>query len=142
MAEQLYAQAKLGRDIQREKQAAREVKPVPNLGDFINDTYLPGFTTHHKAPKAKLPFNQFKQLFNKRLDKVTPWDIESWLSKHHEDGLSAPTSNRYIVTLKAMFNRAVEWEVIDKNTQFNNVVAEVRLMIIISSSMLSCRLGC
>lgn len=115
MAEQLYAQAKLGRDIQREKQTAREVKPVPKLGDFIEQTYLPWFTAHHKAPKAKLPFNQFKHLHNKRLDKVTAWDIESWRTKRHKEGLSATTSNRYIGTLKAMFNRAVEWEIIDKN---------------------------
>ncbi|MDO8826803.1 tyrosine-type recombinase/integrase [Methylophaga sp.] len=115
IAEQLYAQVKLGRDPQREKQTAREVKPVPKLGDFINDTYLPWFTSHHKAPKAKLPFNQFKHLFSKRLDKVTGWDVESWRSKRHKDGLSASTSNRYIGTLKAMFNRAVEWEVIEQN---------------------------
>ncbi|MCX4190828.1 tyrosine-type recombinase/integrase [Methylophaga sp. OBS3] len=115
LAEQLYAQVKLGRDIQREKQAARNVKPMPTLGDFINETYLPWFITHHKAPKAKLPFNQFKHLFKKRLDKVTGWEIESWRSKRHKDGLSASTSNRYIGTLKAMFNRAVEWEVIEQN---------------------------
>ncbi|GLQ00103.1 recombinase [Methylophaga thalassica] len=115
LAEQLYAQVKLGRDIQREKQAAREVKPVPKLGDFIYNTYLPWFTTHHKAPKAKLPFNQFKHLFGKQLDKVTAWDIESWRSKRHKEGLSTSTSNRYIGTLKAMFNRAVEWEVIEQN---------------------------
>ncbi|KGM07175.1 Integrase [Methylophaga thiooxydans] len=115
LAEQLYAQVKLGRDIQREKQAAREVKPVPKLGDFIFETYLPWFVTHHKAPKAKLPFNQFKHLFSKRLDKVTTWDIESWRSKRHKEGLSASTSNRYIGTLKAMFNRAVEWEIIEAN---------------------------
>lgn len=115
LAEHLYALVKLGRDIQREKQAAREVKPVPKLGDFIYDTYLPWFTTHHKAPKAKLPFNQFKHLFGKQLDKVTVWDIESWRSKRHKEGLSASTSNRYIGTLKAMFNRAVEWEVIEQN---------------------------
>jgi integrase len=115
LAEQLYAQVKLGRDIQREKQAAREVKPVPKLGDFIYDTYLPWFTAHHKAPKAKLPFNQFKHLFGKPLDKVTAWDIERWRSKRHKEGLSASTSNRYIGTLKAMFNRAIEWEVIEQN---------------------------
>ncbi len=55
LAEQLYAQVKPGRDIQRDKQAAREVKPISKLGDFINDTYLHWFTTHHKALKAKLP---------------------------------------------------------------------------------------
>ncbi|MFT7413653.1 MAG: hypothetical protein ACI9FO_000304 [Methylophagaceae bacterium] len=115
LAETLYAQVKLGHDIQREKQAARDVKPVPKLGSFINDTYLPWFTTQYKAPKAKLPFNQFKHLFDKQLDKVTAWDIESWRSKRHKDGLSSATSNRYIGTLKAMFNRAVEWEVLDKN---------------------------
>ncbi|BDZ74380.1 recombinase [Methylophaga marina] len=115
LAEQLYAQVKLGRDIQREKQAAREIKPVPKLGDFICDTYLPWFTAHHKAPKAKLPFNQFKHLFGKQLDKVTAWDIESWRSKRHKEGLSASTSNRYIGTIKAMFNRAVEWEIIQQN---------------------------
>jgi len=115
IAEKLYAEVKLGRDIQREKQTAREVKPLPKLGDFINDTYLPWFTTHHKAPKAKLPFNQFKHLFNKQLDKVTGWEIESWRSKRHKEGLSASTSNRYIGTLKAMFNRAVEWDVIEQN---------------------------
>ncbi len=115
IAEKLYAEVKLGRDPQREKQTAREVKPVPKLGDFINDTYLPWFTSHYKAPKAKLPFNQFKHLFNKQLNKVTSWDIESWRSKRHKDGLNVTTSNRYIGTLKAMFNRAVEWEVIEHN---------------------------
>lgn len=115
IAEKLYAEVKLGRDPQREKQTAREVKPVPKLGDFINDTYLPWFTTHHKAPKAKLPFNQFKHLFSKRLDKITSWDIESWRAKRHKEGLTGSTSNRYIGTLKAMFNRAVEWEVIEHN---------------------------
>lgn len=115
IAEKLYAEVKLGRDPQREKQTAREVKPLPTLGDFINDTYLPWFTSHYKAPKAKLPFNQFKHLFAKQLDKVTAWEIESWRSKRHKDGLNATTSNRYIGTLKAMFNRAVEWEVIEHN---------------------------
>jgi integrase len=115
LAETLYAQVKLGHDIQREKQAARDVKPISKLGSFINDTYLPWFTTQYRAPKAKLPFNQFKHLFDKQLDKVTAWDIESWRSKRHKEGLSSATSNRYIGTLKAMFNRAVEWEVIDKN---------------------------
>lgn len=115
LAEKLYAEVKLGRDIQREKQAAREVKPMPKLGDFINDTYLPWFRTHHKAPRVHVTFNQFKHLFGKRLDKVTGWDIESWRSKRHKDGLSAATSNRYIGTLKAMFNRAVEWEIIEQN---------------------------
>lgn len=74
--------AKLGKDIQREKQAAIQLVQV---------------------------------LLTKRIDKVTAWDIESWRSKRHKGGLSAATSNRYIGTLKAMFNRAVEWEVIEKN---------------------------
>lgn len=115
MAEQLYSQVKLGGDPQREKQVARAVKPIPKLGTFIEQQYLPWFTTHYKAPKAKLPFNQFKHLFNKQLDKVTAWDIESWRAKRHKDGLSASTSNRYIGTLKAMFNRAVEWDIIEQN---------------------------
>ncbi len=115
LAEQLYAQVKLGRDIQREKQAAREVKPMPKLGTFLNDTYLPWFRTHHRAPSVHVTFNQFKHLFDKRLDKITTWDIESWRTKRHKDGLSKTTSNRYIGTLKAMFNRAVEWEIIDQN---------------------------
>lgn len=115
LAEKLYAEIKLGVDPQREKQAARDVKPIPKLGEFTNNTYLPWFTTHFKAPKAKLPFNQFKHLFDKRLDKVSGWDIEKWRSKRHKEGLSAATSNRYIGTLKAMFNRAVEWEIIEAN---------------------------
>lgn len=115
VAEKLYAEVKLGGDPQREKQTARNIKPVAKLGNFITDTYLPWFTTHNKTPKNRMPFNQFKHLFDKRLDRVTAWDIEKWRSKRHKDGLSASTSNRYIGTLKAMFNRAVEWEVIDAN---------------------------
>lgn len=47
LAEKLYAEVKLGRDTQRKKQSAREVKPMPKFGDCITDTYLPWFTTHH-----------------------------------------------------------------------------------------------
>ena len=88
---------------------------MPTLGDFLDTHYFPWFQTQFKAPKIQTTFNQFSFLFSKPLNEITGWQIEQWRAKRHKEGLSSATSNRYIGTLKATFNRAVEWELIESN---------------------------
>lgn len=115
IAEQIYAEVKLGNNPQQDKIDSRNKLTVPTLGNFLESHYLPWYQTQYKAPKIRSTFNQFSFLYSKPLDTITGWQIEQWRAKRHKDGLSPATSNRYLSTLKAMFNRAVEWDLIESN---------------------------
>src|SRR3546814_14431553 len=57
----------------------------------------------------------FKALLGKRLDEVTGLDVERWRAGEIARGLSLETINRDIASIKAVFNRAVDWELIAAN---------------------------
>jgi len=115
IAEQVYAEVKLGNNPQQDKIDSRNKPTVPTLGSFLDSHYLPWYQTQYKAPKIRSTFNQFSFLNSKPLDTITAWQIEQWRAKRHKEGLSPATSNRYLSTLKAMFNRAVEWDLLESN---------------------------
>ena len=115
IAEQIYAEVKLGNNPQQDKVDLRNKPTIPTLGSFLESHYLPWYQTQYKAPKARCTFNQFSFLYSKQLDTITAWQIEQWRAKRHKEGLSPATSNRYLSALKAMFNRAVEWDLIESN---------------------------
>jgi site-specific recombinase XerD len=52
---------------------------------------------------------------DKRLDEIKGLDIERWRAGEVERGLSHETINRDISSIKAAFNRAVDWELIPTN---------------------------
>src|SRR3546814_12646665 len=57
----------------------------------------------------------FKALLGKRLDEVTGLDVERWRAGEIARGLRLETINRDIASIKAVFNRAVDLELIAAN---------------------------
>lgn len=94
MAEQLYSEVKLGGDPQRQKQTARTIKPIPKLGDFIDQQYSLWYQTQFKALKIRSTFNQFSFIYSKPINTITGRQIEQWRGRLHKEGLSPATSNR------------------------------------------------
>ena len=98
--------------------AARKPKPgVPTLRTFLDEDYAVWAKANQKshAQNLKRLATAFKPLLDKRLDEIKGLDIERWRAGEVERGLSLETINRDISSIKAAFNRAVDWELIPTN---------------------------
>jgi integrase len=56
---------------------------------------------------------------SKPLSDINNWLVSNWRKEQLERGLSSAGINRPVSALKAMLNRAVDWELIDKNPLSN-----------------------
>lgn len=94
--------------------ARKPKKDMPTLRDFLDDDYATWARATQKAHAQNLNrlATAFKALLDKRLDEVTGLDVERWRAGEIARGLSLETINRDIASIKAVFNRAVDWEVI------------------------------
>ena len=85
---------------------------TPTLREFISDTYLPWFKTHHKGHEKTLHTldNNFEPIMSFRIDKITGRDLEqirtAWLSA----GNRPSTVNRKMGSISGVFSRAIEWD--------------------------------
>ena len=57
----------------------------------------------------------FEYLYKKKLVDISAWDIQKWRTEKDKQGLAPSTVNRRVTTLKAVLNKAVEWDVIPAN---------------------------
>jgi len=97
---------------------ARKPKPgVPTFRAFPDGDYATWAKANQKARKQNLNrlATAFKPLLDKRLDEITGSDGERWRAGEIARGLSLETINRDISSIKAAFNRAVDWELIETN---------------------------
>ena len=97
---------------------ARKPKAVtPTYRAFLEGDYSAWAKSNQKAHKQNINrlFTAFKKLLDKPLDKVTALDIERWRAGEVERGLSNHTINRDISSIKASFNRAVDWGLLAVN---------------------------
>lgn len=97
---------------------ARKPKPiVPTLRVFLDGDYAIWAKAHQKAhiQNLKRLKTAFERLLDKRLDEFKGFDLERWRAGEIERGLSLETINRDISSIKAALNRAVDWELIEKN---------------------------
>jgi len=97
---------------------ARKPKAVvPTLGHFLENDYGDWCQGMQRAWKQNL--NRltvaFKPLLSKRLDEITALHIERWRAENTGRGLSNQTINRDIASIKACFNRAVDWGILPHN---------------------------
>jgi integrase len=109
-----------GGDPHREKKQARiqrETAMHKSLGGFIKSKYTGWALTHQKRGDETLALLQadFSHLNPKRMDKISAWDVQKWRTEKTKSGLKPATINRRVTTLKAVLNKAVEWDVIDVN---------------------------
>jgi integrase len=96
-------------DLQRKKK-----KEITLSGLF--NTYLENHIRHHKKNErdSLLIFNNYlAPLHNKRLSDISKLDILA-LQKELTTSISERTSNKAITLLRAMFNRAIDWDIWDK----------------------------
>lgn len=97
--------------------ARRPVAELPTLEGFLDGDYATWAKANQRAHAQNLSRlrSAFKDLLGSRLDAISALDVERWRGKQVEKGLSHETINRDISSIKACFNRAVEWEILDHN---------------------------
>ncbi|MGZ9705251.1 phage integrase [Pseudomonas sp. GNP013] len=88
---------------------------LPSLRDFIEDTYMPWFKTHHKGHEKTQHTlsNNFEAIMSQRLHAITGRDLEQIRTACMQAGNKASTVNRKMGSISGVFSRAVEWEYID-----------------------------
>ncbi|MBS3928559.1 MAG: tyrosine-type recombinase/integrase [Sphingomonadales bacterium] len=97
---------------------ARKPKAVmPTYGTYLDGDYAAWAKSSQKAHAQNLNRlkTAFKSLLDQPLDKITALDVERWRAKQVERGLSNQTINRDIASIKASFNRAVDWGILTIN---------------------------
>nr|WP_314486999.1 site-specific integrase [uncultured Pseudomonas sp.] len=87
---------------------------LPSLRQFIYDTYMPWFKTHHKGHEKTLHTldNNFEGIMPQRLDAITGRDLEQIRTGWMQAGNKPSTVNRKMGSISGVFSRAVEWEYI------------------------------
>ena len=97
---------------------ARKPKAVmPTYREYLDGDYAAWAKSSQKAygQNLKRLATAFKKLLDKPLDKITGLDVERWRAGEVERGLSNQTINRDISSIKASFNRAVDWGILPVN---------------------------
>jgi len=87
---------------------------LPSLRQFIDDTYMPWFKTHHKGHEKTLHTldNNFESIMPQRLDAITGRDLDQIRTGWMQSGNKPSTVNRKMGSISGVFSRAVEWEYI------------------------------
>ncbi|WP_426157513.1 phage integrase [Pseudomonas sp. TSRC2-2] len=93
----------------------RKGSALPSLRQFIDDTYMPWFKTHHKGHEKTLHTldNNFEAIMAQRLDAITGRDLDQIRTGWMKSGNKPSTVNRKMGSISGVFSRAVEWEYID-----------------------------
>lgn len=90
----------------------RKGTALPSLREFIDDTYMPWFKTHHKGYEKTLHtlVNNFDAIMAQRIDAITGRDLEQIRTSWMQAGNKPSTVNRKMGSISGVFSRAVEWE--------------------------------
>lgn len=97
---------------------ARKPKAViSTYREFLDGDYGAWAKSNQKGHEQNLKrlATAFKTLLDRPLDKITGLDIERWRAVQVERGLSNQTINRDLASIKASFNRAVDWGLLTAN---------------------------
>ncbi len=92
----------------------RKGTALPSLRDFIDDTYVPWFKTHHKGLEKTLHTlnKNFDPIMAQRIDAITGRDIDQIRTTWMQAGNMPSTVNRKMGSISGVFSRAVDWEYI------------------------------
>lgn len=87
------------------------------LDTFIEKHYRPWAEAHRKTgtQTVQRTLARFKEFRSNRLSEISPWKIEKWRSARLKSGTAASTVNRNVTMLKAILQKAVEWDLIENN---------------------------
>jgi site-specific recombinase XerD len=89
---------------------------VPTVRTILADTYEPQLRTRQTMDRATINANMirtsFPDLLDLRLDAVTNWHFDKWMSDCRKTGLKTSTTNRKMNAMRGLFSFAVERELI------------------------------
>ncbi|MCW8934249.1 MAG: tyrosine-type recombinase/integrase [Gammaproteobacteria bacterium] len=89
---------------------------INTLIEFLDKEYKPWFKSTRKPPYRNLDnLAAFRFLHDKDMTDISIRLIERWSAKQKDEGKADSTIKRYLNTLKAVLNKAVEWGVIEKS---------------------------
>ncbi|MCF7977764.1 MAG: site-specific integrase [Chromatiaceae bacterium] len=98
--------------------AIDEGSTIPTLKDFIENTYSDWIKANRKTGAglvARINACFLEDFGDTPLDQISAWNIEKWRKARLQQGRTPATVNRDLSALKAAFQRAIEWELIDRN---------------------------
>lgn len=117
---ELAAKVTLGANPQREQTEARVQRireKHESLEGFIEHKYKDWALAHQRRGEETLALlkRSFPHLYPRKMKDISAWDIQKWRTSKKSDEIKPATINRAVTTLKAVLNKAVEWEVITLN---------------------------
>lgn len=113
-AKKIMAQYHSGIDPIEEKKSKQS---AISLKEFIEIFFTPWAEAHQKCHEKNLHRIKyaFKPLLKKKLADIGVVDLERWRAARIAIGNKTSTINRDIASIKAVFNRAVDFEVLEHN---------------------------
>jgi len=120
-AERIRGDVAKGHDPIAAKRAAREAENPVTLEQFITEQYGPVWVAKRRRGQEMLDRIKhcFEKFYPKPIAEVKHSDIEKWRAKALDEGKATATVNKEVTLLKSVFNRAVEWGVIQSNPLAN-----------------------
>jgi integrase len=112
-AEKLRSQVSLGSDPVAERERLRA---VPTVEAFAAERYLPHARENQRSwdcTERYLRLRIIPAIGKKAMDEVTQNDVAALRKKMIDAGLKAATVNRHLACVRAMFNAAIRWRVIE-----------------------------
>ncbi|WP_191970230.1 tyrosine-type recombinase/integrase [Methylobacterium planeticum] len=109
-AQAIRAEAFLGSDPQRKRQA---IRVVPTLAQLIRDRYIPhiqGYRRSWRSDEITLRLHALPKLGSLYLDEVTAEHVVDVVRGMKLDGYSPSTTNRVIIVLRFAYNLARRWK--------------------------------
>lgn len=87
---------------------------VPTVQAFLDGDYAVYLRTHNKNPERQIHMirQSFPDFLETKLDAVTAWSVEQWRGARLKAGLAPSTCNRKLNSLRGLFSRAIEWDVL------------------------------
>lgn len=108
---QILAEALLGADPQQKR---RELRAIPQFGQFVHDRYLPFVRTYKNSwqtDETVLRIHILPGFGSLALDEIKTETISDLINRMREDGYAIGTMNRVIVIVRYIYNLARKWSV-------------------------------
>ncbi|KJW04488.1 phage integrase family protein [Orientia tsutsugamushi str. Sido] len=110
------------REVKRQQQIEENEKRLKARQDIIFqelyykyiEEYAKIYTIHWQRDTARI-HNYEKPLFLKKISDIKSNDIEPIFNDISKEGKYA-SANRFLITLSSIFNKAIKWELIDRNS--------------------------